>query len=106
MSSDPFPSRAQRIAPHGEHVLLQAPRRETLMEEELLGLVVRQRECPHLGCLGLLAATKLQQEGSPDGVKKVVSLKIMLQSFDLVQGRLGPSHVAHRHSPRQCNDWL
>jgi hypothetical protein len=47
------------------------------MEEELLGLVVRQREYPHLSCLCLSASTKLQQEGSPDGVKKVVSLQIV-----------------------------
>ena len=50
------------------------PRTETLMEEELLGPVASQRECPHLGCPGLLAATKLQQECSPDGVKEMILL--------------------------------
>jgi hypothetical protein len=50
------------------------PRRETLLEEELLGPVASQREGPHLGCPGLLAATQLQQECSPDGVKEMILL--------------------------------
>ena len=60
-----------------KHVLPQPSRRESLMDQKLLSLVARQRECSHLGCPGLLAMTKLQQECSPDGVKKMVSFKIV-----------------------------
>src|SRR5689334_22751037 len=79
--------------------------RESLMDEQLLSLVARQRECPHLGSLGLLAATKLQQEGSPDGVIKMVVFKIVGQWFDLAESRCWPGHIPQGDSPVQSNDW-
>src|SRR5437763_696283 len=89
----------------GEHAPFRAIFREALAEKGLLSLVARQRECPHLGCLGLLAAAKLQQECSPNGVIKMICFQIVCQGFDLAQGRLWSGHISQCYSPVQANDW-
>lgn len=88
-----------------EHILLRATPRKTLAEEELLRLVVRQRECPQLGCSGLLMAAKFQQKCSPNGVKQMIRFKIVRKGFDLAPGHRWPSHIPHRYSPVQPDDW-
>src|SRR5260370_18114382 len=68
-SSDPFPSRMRGSLSMWSMSSCRHPRTETLMEEELLGPVASQRECPHPACPGLLPPTHLHQECPPHGVK-------------------------------------
>src|SRR5579884_1019394 len=79
--------------------------RESLMDEELFCLIVCQRERPHLGSQSMLATTKLQQECSSNGVKKVICLKIMCQRFDLAQSLCRSGHIAQCYCSVQSNNW-
>jgi len=61
---DLSPSWRTGLLDAGEHVCLRAMSRETLAKEGLLRLVACQRECPQLGCVGLLTSPQFQQEWS------------------------------------------
>src|SRR5579859_369781 len=104
MCANPFPSRMRGAALHVKQILPRTPRRETLMEEALLGTVASQCECSHLGCPGLLAATKLRQQCSPDGVKEMILLQITRERFDLGQCCFWSGHVRQCYGPVQLDN--
>src|SRR6266849_596841 len=79
-------------------------RRETLLEQRLLGLVASQREGPQLGCLGLLAPTKFKEEFSTDGVEEMIPVEITREGFDLGQCCFWPGHIAQGDRSVQPHD--